>query len=137
MGKNQLIVQLPMAAAADFDTLVGIEDTLIQAFEQNRYAVVDGHDAGQGRFNIFLFPTGAWGPVIDRVKAFLKLRGVLAQAVIAKRLKSHRYVVFGPRTTSVASSSNKRIEFVPLGRPTRNREAPLLAAHSRRSAERK
>jgi hypothetical protein len=88
MGKNQLIVQLPMTGASDFDHLVRIEDTLIQAFEQNRCGVVDGHDAGQGRFNIFLFPTGAWGPVIDRVKAFLKLRGVLGQAVIAKRLKS-------------------------------------------------
>lgn len=96
MGKNQLIVQLPMTAAADFDALIGIEDTLIQAFEQNRCAVVDGHDAGQGRFNIFLFPAGAWAPVIDRVKAFLKLRGVLSQAVIAKRLKSERYVVVWP-----------------------------------------
>jgi hypothetical protein len=46
MGKKQLIVQLPMASAADFDTLIPIEDTLIQTFEQNRYAVVDGHDAG-------------------------------------------------------------------------------------------
>jgi hypothetical protein len=96
MSKNRLVVQLPMPSASEFDALVHIEDILIQAFEQNRYAVVDGHDAGQGRFNIFLFPTGAWGPVIDRVKAFLKLKGVLAQAAIAKRLKSERYVVVWP-----------------------------------------
>src|SRR5687768_15253200 len=96
MGKNQLIVQLPMASASDFDHLVRVEDTLIQAFEQNPCAVVDGHDAGQGRFNIFLFPTGAWGTVIDRVKAFLKLRGVLDEAVIVKRLKSEHYVVVWP-----------------------------------------
>jgi hypothetical protein len=96
MSKNQLIVQLPMTGASDLDALVRIEDTLIQAFEQNRCAVVDGHDAGQGRFNIFLFPTGAWGPVIDRVKACLKLRGVLSQTVVAKRLKSERYVVVWP-----------------------------------------
>lgn len=97
MSRNQLIVQLPMADVSDFDALVRVEDTLIQAFEQNRYAVVDGHDAGQGRFNIFLFPTGSWGPVIERVKAFLKLRGVLDQAVIVKRLKaSERYIVVWP-----------------------------------------
>jgi hypothetical protein len=34
--------------------------------------------------------------LIDRVKAFLELRGVLGQAVIANRLKSERYVVVWP-----------------------------------------
>jgi hypothetical protein len=94
--KNQLIIQLPMGDASDLDALIRVEGTLIQAFEQNQYAVVDGHDVGQGRFNIFLFPSGSWSPVIERVKAFLKLRGVLGQAIIAKRLKSERYVVVWP-----------------------------------------
>ena len=36
------------------------------------------------------------------------------------------------RESSGCSMANKRIEFAPFGRPTRNGEAPLLAAHSRR-----
>ncbi len=48
MAKNQLIVQFPVTKATDFDSLIHVEDRLIQAFEQNRYAVVDGprHWAG-------------------------------------------------------------------------------------------
>lgn len=97
MGRNQLIVQFAFHEGADFDALIHIEDALIQAFEQNRCAVVDGHDLGEGKFNIFLIPRDSWAPVIDRVKAFLKLKGVLSEAVIAKRLKnSGQYVVVWP-----------------------------------------
>lgn len=88
MSRNQLIVQLQISEGTDFDALIHVEETLIQAFEQNKCAVVDGHDIGQDRFNIFLIPVSSWAPVIERVKAFLKLRGVLREALIVKRLKS-------------------------------------------------
>ena len=53
--------------------------------------------SGQGKFNIFIYPTSTWGPVLERVYAFLKLRGVLHDAVIAKRPKtSEKYVVVWP-----------------------------------------
>jgi hypothetical protein len=98
MSRNQLIVQLPLSEATDFDRLIHIEDTLIQAFSQNDFAEVDGHDVGEGRFNIFIYPKSTWGPVIERVEAFLKLRGVLNQALIVKRLKSsEKYVVVWPK----------------------------------------
>jgi hypothetical protein len=97
MVRNQLVVQFPIADIDDYDALVRIEDTLIQAFEQNRCAVVDGHDIGQARFNIFIYPKDSWKPAIERVQAFLKLKGVLDQAVIVKRLKSSgRTVVIWP-----------------------------------------
>jgi hypothetical protein len=97
MTKNQLIVQLPVTESSDFDALINVEETLIQAFSQNNLAEVDGHDIGEGKFNIFIFPNGSWGPVIERVQAFLKLRGVLNEALIVKRLKSsERYVVVWP-----------------------------------------
>lgn len=97
MPRNQLIVQLPFLSLKDWDALVHVEETLIQAFSQNNCAVVDGHDAGQGKFNIFIYPKGAWAPVLERVYAFLKLRGVLHKAVIAKRLKvSEKIVVVWP-----------------------------------------
>ncbi|AEV25421.1 MULTISPECIES: hypothetical protein [Azospira] len=97
MSRNQLIVQLPVTESSDFDSLIQVEETLIQAFSQNRFAEVDGHDIGEGKFNIFIFPTGSWGPVIERVQAFLKLRGVLDKALIVKRLKaSEKFVVVWP-----------------------------------------
>jgi hypothetical protein len=90
-----------MREGADFDRLLHVEETLIQAFSQNNFAEVDGHDVGQGRFNIFIYPTSTWGPVIERVEAFLKLRGVLKEALIVKRLKSsEKYVVVWPKDFS-------------------------------------
>jgi hypothetical protein len=39
-----------------------------------------------------------------------------------------------PTYTYISCIPNKRIKFAPLGRPTRNGEAPLLAAQQRRWA---
>lgn len=98
MADTQLIVQLPFAGAEDYDHLIAIEEGLIKAFAQrNPFAEVDGHDAGEGRFNIFIRPLGTWGPVLERVEAVLKLRGILKDALIVKRLKSERYVVVWPK----------------------------------------
>jgi hypothetical protein len=97
MSRNQLIIQLPFLSPDDWDTLLDVEETLIQAFSQNNVAMVDGHDEGQEKFNIFIFPKGAWAPVLERVYACLKLRGVLHKAIIAKQLKaSGRVVVVWP-----------------------------------------
>jgi hypothetical protein len=94
--RNQLIVQFQIVESDSFDDFITIEDTLHQAFSQNNHAIVDGHDIGQGRFNIYIFPRGAWGPVTERVHALLKLKGWLNRAVIAKRLKSEKYKVIWP-----------------------------------------
>jgi hypothetical protein len=94
--KKVLVVQFPCSSAEDFELLLAIEETLIQAFSQNNYAVVDGHDVGEGRFNIFIHPSGAWQPVIERVHAFLKLKSMLTRALIAKGLKSERWQVIWP-----------------------------------------
>lgn len=98
MAEPQLIVQLPFDGADDYDRLIAVEESLINAFAQrNPFAEVDGHDMGQGRFNIFIRPMGTWGPVLERVEVVLKLRGVLPQALIVKRLKSEKYVVVWPK----------------------------------------
>lgn len=99
MSRNQLIVQLPFLNPGDWEALVRVEETLVQAFSQNDCAVVDGHDVGQEKFNIFIYPKGAWAPVLERVYAFLKMRCVLQKAVIAKRLKvSQKFVVVWPES---------------------------------------
>jgi len=98
MAQNQLIVQLSLSETDDYDRLVAVEDSLIQAFAQRRpFAEVDGHDSGQGRFNIFIRPLGTWQPVLERVEAVLKLRGVLKEALVVKRLASEKYVVVWPK----------------------------------------
>jgi hypothetical protein len=98
MSQSQVIVQFQCGQPEDFDRLIPLEESLIQAFAQrNPFAEVDGHDVGEGRFNIFIKPLGTWGPVLERVEALLKLRGVWKQAVVAKRLKSEKYVVVWPK----------------------------------------
>jgi len=86
MIKNRVIVQFKLSDPSDLDRLFQIEDTLYQAFLQNDFATVDGHDIGlqSGTFNIYIYPKRAWGPVLERVVAFLKLRGALADAVVVK-----------------------------------------------------
>lgn len=98
MSRRQVIVQLPVTEATTFDSLLRVEESLIQAFAQpNPFAAVDGHDIGQDRFNIFINPTGSWGPVLERVHASLKLRGALNAATVVKRLeKSGKFVVVWP-----------------------------------------
>jgi len=98
MATPQVIVQLPYHGPEDYDRLIQVEESLIQAFAQrNPFAEVDGHDVGEGRFNIFVRPKNGWRPVIERVEAYLKLSGILDHALIVKRLKSDKYVVVWPK----------------------------------------
>ncbi len=94
--RNVLIVQFRVEDGDTLEFFQGIEDVLYQAFQQNCFAIVDGHDYGQGVFNIYIYPRRAWGPVVERVHAFLRLKGWLARATIAKRLSSERLTVIWP-----------------------------------------
>ena len=94
--RKLLIVQFDVREGDTLEQFHMIEDTLYQAFQQNSFADVDGHDYGQGVFNIFIYPKGAWKPVLERVFAFLKLKGWLDRAVIAKDLRSSRWKVVWP-----------------------------------------
>jgi hypothetical protein len=94
--RKVLVVQFAVREGDTLEAFHAIEEVLFQAFEQNRFAVVDGHDYGEGRFNIYIYPRAAWGPVIERVEAFLKLKGWLARATIAKGLASGKWQVIWP-----------------------------------------
>ncbi|HEV2597814.1 hypothetical protein [Sphingopyxis sp.] len=98
--RKVLIVQFDVREGDTLEWFHHIEDTLFQAFSQNRFAEVDGHDYGQGKFNIFIYPKGAWAPVLERVHAFLKLRKVHDRTVIAKGLESGRWQVVWPENYS-------------------------------------
>ena len=94
--KNTLLVQFPASTKPSYDRVIEIEDTLIQAFEQNRAAVVDGHDF-DGAANIFIFPNGPWDHCIEIVMAYLKHKKALDEVLVIKRLKSEKYEVVWPK----------------------------------------
>ena len=95
--KDTLIIQFRTSGSiSDFDWLLEIEEALIQGFSQNRNAVVDGHDFGNGTMNIFLFPKRGWGCAIEIVKAYLKNHRALDKALIIRRSKTERYTVVWP-----------------------------------------
>lgn len=94
--KNTLLVQFPADTHPSYDRVIEIEDTLIRAFEQNRAAVVDGHDFG-GTANIFIFPNRPWDRCIEVVMANLKLKKALGEVLVIKRLKSEKYEVIWPK----------------------------------------
>jgi hypothetical protein len=95
--KNQLVVQLPLSESMDFDALIGIEDGLIDLFKGNGQVAVDGHDIGQGQFNVFVRSDEPWPAILGRIRAFLDFHGVLEDAVIATRpLDGETYQVLWP-----------------------------------------
>jgi hypothetical protein len=93
--KNTLIIQFPPGKVPSRERVIEIEDTLIQAFEQNRAAVVDGHDFGTAA-NIFISPDGAWDRCVEIVLAYLRLKKALGEVLVIKRLKNQSYQVIWP-----------------------------------------
>ena len=96
---HKVIVQFKIDESSDIDRLFHIEETLFQAFSQCNDGYVDGHDIGQDKFNIFIHVRGSWTSALERVEAFLKLRGALNEAVVVKfHSKNERYEVIRPAT---------------------------------------
>lgn len=94
---DKVIVQLRADSTSDIDRFFRLEESLFQAFSQCSDGYVDGHDIGEGRFNIFIHVRGPWSAVLARVEAFLKLHGAFGEVVIAKFYgKSERYQVVHP-----------------------------------------
>ena len=85
MNENQVAVQFVIDDSTDFDSMIHIEDMLKVVFLADASAVVDGHDIGQGRFNIFLLTKASLDSVVDRIKVALDDLGVLKDATIAHR----------------------------------------------------
>lgn len=97
MSRDQLVVQLPVKETTDFDMLLYVEETLFRSFPRNDIAEVERHEFSDGRFNLFIFPKGPRAPVIERILAALKLRGMESGALIAARNSdSDAYTVVWP-----------------------------------------
>ena len=81
---DKLIVQLPIGANTDFDGLIGVEEALIRALVLNRTAEVDGHDFGEGNFNVFIHLRNGWEPALRQVTEALQELELLPRAIVAK-----------------------------------------------------
>jgi hypothetical protein len=81
---NKIIVQFALSDDTDFDDLIHIEDTLILELVADRSAGVDGHDIGEGRFNIYIHLQGGWEPALGRVLEALKGLNRLGDSAVAK-----------------------------------------------------
>ena len=91
--RYQLILQFPASSTVEYDSLVQIEDLLI---DQLRAEEVDGHDAGFGEFNIFIL-TSDPQKSFARLKAILGKKSVWAQARVAYReLHGEQYTTLWP-----------------------------------------
>lgn len=50
--KYQLVLQWPASSVDDCDSIISVEDSLMEGLPND--SAVDGHDGGSGQFNIFI-----------------------------------------------------------------------------------
>ena len=83
--ESQLVVQLPISESTNFDSLIEIENGLIDVLKKHPGVSVVGHDIGEGRFNVFIRSDEPWPSILGQIRAFLEFRDVLEAAVVAAR----------------------------------------------------
>lgn len=94
---KQVIVQFHIADKFDLDRCYEIDEALDQAFSHTSDGVVDGHDVGEGRFNIYIDIQSSWEPVLERIDALLILKGAKSKATIVKfHPETERYEIVSP-----------------------------------------
>jgi hypothetical protein len=97
--KYQLVLQWPASSIKDYDEMIWVEEALIS--ELGNLALVDGHDAGSGEVNIFLFTD-------DPNRAFLEIKRVLGskdflvglKAAFRERTGSEYTIIWPPGLTT-------------------------------------
>jgi hypothetical protein len=94
----QLVLQFPAESLNDFDSLVELEDELIQVSGQS--AEIDGHDFGSGEANIFIL-TSDPANTFSVIKPKLESKGLLGKATVAHReIDGEDYTVIWPEKFS-------------------------------------
>jgi hypothetical protein len=93
--KYQLVLQWPAASIDDYDSMVEIENLLIDQLAEN--SEVDGHDLGSGEMNIFILTNTPEQAFIE-VKRIFAARGLLAPTRAAYReIGKEEYNVLWPK----------------------------------------
>jgi hypothetical protein len=94
--KYQLVLQWPASSVDDYDSLISIEDSLIEELPGD--SEVDGHDAGSDQVNIFI-RTDRPTKTFDDVKNILKESDAWKDIRIAYRdLERSQYTVLWPES---------------------------------------
>jgi hypothetical protein len=83
MMKYQLVLQLPASSVRDYDAMIELEEAIARSL--GNLGRVDGHDAGSGEMNIFIF-TDHPKPAFDRIKQLLGTRDFMPKLKVAFRL---------------------------------------------------
>jgi hypothetical protein len=98
--RYQLIVQIPGDTSGALDTLVALENDLVDALGAS--GEVDGHDIGSGEGNIFVF-TDRPVEAFSQIRSLLAERRLLASARVAYRdACGQRYTVLWPEESDGA-----------------------------------
>ena len=92
--KYQLVLQWPNSSLEDFDSLICIEDQLIDQLTESHE--VDGHDAGTGEMNIFII-TSNFESAFEEVRTILQGDDLWADIRIGYReVDGHEYSALWP-----------------------------------------
>jgi hypothetical protein len=92
--KYQLVLQMPFATLTDYYDMIRFEGAVAEKL--GALGGVDGHDAGSGEMNIYLFSDDP-GAAFDQIKPIAEALGLLAKLVAAYReIDGEEYVVVYP-----------------------------------------
>lgn len=100
--RYQLVLQFRGDTLADYDSLIAVENALIEELGQSAH--VDGHDFGSGTANIFIF-TSEPDMTFWRAKQWLQRTGKLAAVTAAHRpVDGNEYTVVWPKDSKTPFS---------------------------------
>jgi hypothetical protein len=92
--KYQLILQWPAASIKDYDSMIEIEEAIIKGL--GSLGKADGHDAGSGETNIFIF-TNHPQIAFERIKSVLGTEDFMPDLKAAYRqIGSDHFVIICP-----------------------------------------
>ena len=93
--KHQLVLQWPASSIKDYDTMIEVENALVEKLSEVND--VDGHDAGSGEVNIFI-RTDDPKRAFNEVKAILGSRDFWVDARVAYReVAGSEYTILCPK----------------------------------------
>ena len=80
--KCQLVLQLPASSIKDYDAMIELEETIMRSLAN--LGKVDGHDAGSGEMNIFIY-TDQPNLAFERIKEILGTKDFMPELKVAYR----------------------------------------------------
>jgi len=80
--KYQIVIQWPASSIADYDRMIEVESALIDSLSEG--SEVDGHDAGSGEMNTFVYTDNVQDAFVE-IKGLLAARAALNSARVAYR----------------------------------------------------